>query len=94
MDIEGFEEEDDGKPKTPAPVRKTVLLKGYAVDMRPPRLYVYTQEYTYHSPIFTSVVGWPDSVEMGQILIIKLITYFLHRIYNCTIHFFPHLHQF
>lgn len=27
MDIEGFEEDDDGKPKTPAPVRKTDLLK-------------------------------------------------------------------
>lgn len=31
VDIEGFEEEDDGKPKTPAPVRKTDLLKCYVV---------------------------------------------------------------
>lgn len=26
VDIEGFEEEDDGKPKTPAPVRKRLLM--------------------------------------------------------------------
>lgn len=25
VDIEGFEEEDDGKPKTPAPVRHTYI---------------------------------------------------------------------
>lgn len=25
VDIEGFEEDDDGKPKTPAPVRKSDL---------------------------------------------------------------------
>lgn len=47
MDIEGFEEEDDGKPKTPAPVRKTDLLKGYVVDMRPPLLHIYTQMKMY-----------------------------------------------
>lgn len=28
VDIEGFEEDDDGKPKTPAPVRKRDLVKG------------------------------------------------------------------
>ncbi len=33
VDIEGFEDEDDGKPKTPAPVR-TDLLKGEVVDVR------------------------------------------------------------
>lgn len=26
VDIEGFEEDDDGKPKTPAPVRKNLQL--------------------------------------------------------------------
>lgn len=45
MDIEGFEEEDDGKPKTPAPVReittvfflsflKTSLPRGKVHDLR------------------------------------------------------------
>lgn len=29
VDIEGFEEEDDGKPKTPAPVRKKKKLPTY-----------------------------------------------------------------
>ena len=32
VDIEGFEEDDDGKPKTPAPVRKTDLLKSNLVS--------------------------------------------------------------
>lgn len=45
VDIEGFEEEDDGKPKTPAPVRQTDLLKGYVVDMRAPVL--HTQVYCW-----------------------------------------------
>lgn len=33
VDIEGFEEDDDGKPKTPAPVRKSDLVEGYIFDM-------------------------------------------------------------
>lgn len=47
VDIEGFEEEDDGKPKTPAPVRKTDLLKGYVAGMTSAhrRMKMYKQMY-------------------------------------------------
>lgn len=55
VDIEGFEEDDDGKPKTPTPVRKRDLLKGYVVDMRSPMLYVYTQLATKHIYIIIQV---------------------------------------
>lgn len=47
MDIEGFEEDDDGKPKTPAPVRKTGLLEGYVADMRSPHENVPTSHQVH-----------------------------------------------
>lgn len=47
MDIEGFEEEDDGKPKTPAPVRQIDLLESHVILMRSPVMYIYTQMKMY-----------------------------------------------
>lgn len=47
MDFEGFEEEDDGNPKSPAPVRKTDLLTDY-VDLRSPLQYIQTQKNICH----------------------------------------------
>ena len=47
MDIEGFEEEDDGNPKTPAPVRKTDLLTD-DVDLRSPLQYIQSQKNICH----------------------------------------------
>lgn len=41
VDIEGFEEEDDGKPKTPAPVRKIVWLESHE------KMYQLTTKYSY-----------------------------------------------
>lgn len=56
VDIEGFEEEDDGKPKTPAPVRKTDLLKAYVVDLRSPvpqtQVYCWTAWFSRSGVIF------------------------------------------
>lgn len=41
VDIEGFEEDDDGKPKTPAPVRKTHLFIKKAVELHIYDLFVH-----------------------------------------------------
>lgn len=53
VDIEGFEEEDDGKPKTPAPVRKRGLLESHAAStdvcgyMNKYCMYQLTTKYSY-----------------------------------------------